>query len=87
MGDIVWQKRIGDEYSASPVYADGKMWLFSEQGKSTVIRPGRDFEILAENQLDDSFLASPALSGGAFYLRSRTHLLSDRKASRRRQAK
>lgn len=73
-GEIVWQKRIGGEYSASPVYADGKIWLFSEDGKATVIRTGRSFELLAENQLDDGFLSSPAIAGKAFYLRTRTHL-------------
>jgi outer membrane protein assembly factor BamB len=73
-GELVWQKRIGGEYSASPVYADGKIWLFSEDGKTTVIRPGRTFEALAENQLDEGFLASPAVAGKAFYLRTRTHL-------------
>src|SRR5499427_1573841 len=73
-GELVWQKRIGGEYSASPVYADGKIWLFSEDGKTTVIRPGRAFESLAENRLDEGFLASPAIAGKAFYLRTRTHL-------------
>jgi outer membrane protein assembly factor BamB len=73
-GEMVWQKRIGGEYSASLVYADGKIWFFSEEGKTTVIRPGRTFEMLAENQLDDGFLASPATAGKAFYLRTRTHL-------------
>jgi len=73
-GEVVWQKRIGGEYSASPVYADGRIWMFSEDGKATVIKPGRTFELLAENQLDDGFLASPAIAGKAFYLRTRTHL-------------
>ncbi len=73
-GEMVWQKRIGGEYSASPVYADGKVWFFSEEGKTTVIKPGRAFEMLAENRLDDGFLASPAIAGNAFYLRTRTHL-------------
>jgi outer membrane protein assembly factor BamB len=73
-GEMVWQKRIGGEYSASPLYADGKIWLFSEEGKSAVLRAGREFELLAENQLDEGFLASPAVVGKAFYLRSRTHL-------------
>jgi outer membrane protein assembly factor BamB len=73
-GELVWQKRIGGEYSSSPVYADGKIWLFSEDGKTTVISPGRTFEALAENRLDDGFLASPAVAGKAFYLRTRTHL-------------
>ena len=73
-GEVIWQKRIGGEYSASPVYADGRVWLFSEEGKTSVIRPGRTFELLAENQLDDGFLASPAIAINAFYLRTRTHL-------------
>lgn len=73
-GQMVWQQRIGGEYSASPVYADGKIWLFSEEGKTTVLKPGRTFEKLAENKLDEGFLASPALAGKAFLLRTRTHL-------------
>jgi outer membrane protein assembly factor BamB len=73
-GDVVWQQRVGGEYSASPVYADGRIWLFSEEGKTTVIQPGRKFALLAENQLGDGFLASPAIAGRAFYLRTRTHL-------------
>jgi outer membrane protein assembly factor BamB len=73
-GEIIWQNRIGGEFSASPVYADGKIWLFSEEGKTTVIKPGRTFAVLAENQLDDGFLASPAIAGKAFFLRTRTHL-------------
>ncbi len=73
-GEIVWQQRIGGEYSASPVYADGKIWLFSEEGKTTAFKPGRTFEKLAENNLDEGFLASPAIAGKAFFLRTRTHL-------------
>jgi len=73
-GEIVWQQRIGGEYSASPVYADGKIWMFSEEGKTTVIKPGRTFEKLAENHLGEGFLASPAIAGKAFFLRTRTHL-------------
>ncbi len=81
-GEIVWQQRIGGEYSASPVYADGKIWMFSEEGKTTVIKPGRTFEKLAENNLDDGFLASPAIAGKAFYLRTRTHLYRIEKPSK-----
>jgi outer membrane protein assembly factor BamB len=73
-GEQVWQQRIGGEYSASPVYADGKIWLFSEDGKTTVIKPSRTFELLGENRLEQGFLASPAIAGKAFYLRTRTHL-------------
>lgn len=73
-GEVVWQQRIGGEYSASPVYADGRLWFFSEDGKTTVLKPGRTFEQVAENRLDDGFMASPAIAGKAFFLRTRTHL-------------
>ena len=73
-GEQVWQQRIGGEYSASPVYADGRLWFFSEDGKTKVLNPGRVFEQLGENRLDDGFLASPAIAGKAFYLRTRTNL-------------
>ena len=73
-GEVIWQKRIGGEYSASPVYAEGRIWLFSEEGKTSVIRAARTFELLAENNLDEGFLASPAIADSAFYLRTRTHL-------------
>ena|SRR5579883_1760483 len=73
-GQQVWQEWIGGEYSASPVSADGKLWFCSEDGKTTVLKPRRTFEKLAENRLDDGFLASPAIAGKAFYLRTRTHV-------------
>ena len=73
-GSIRWQERIGGEFSASPAYADGKVWLFSEAGKTSVIAPGKTFQLLSENQLGDGFLASPAIVGREFYLRARTHL-------------
>jgi len=73
-GKILWQERIGGEFSASPAFADGKIWLFSEEGKTTVIAPGKAFQLLAESQLGDGFLASPAIAGRSFILRTRTHL-------------
>lgn len=73
-GQLVWLKRIGGEFSASPIYADGKIWLFDEEGKATVFKPGRAFEPVAENRLDEGCLASPAASGKALFVRTRTHL-------------
>ena len=73
-GEQVWQERIGGEYSASPVYVDGRLWFFSEDGKTTVLKPGRVLSRVGENQLDEGFLASPAIAGKAFYLRTRSHL-------------
>ncbi len=73
-GEVVWTGRIGGTHSASPVAADSRVYFFDEEGKTTVIDAGRTFKVLAENQLGDGFMASPAIAGKAFYLRSRTHL-------------
>lgn len=73
-GDVVWTSRVTGEYSASPVFAAGCVYLFSEDGKTTVLEAGRRFKVLAENRLGDGFMASPAIDGKAFILRSRTHL-------------
>ncbi len=73
-GEIVWQKRIGGAYSASPIYADGRIYFFSEDPKATVIEPARRLEVLAVNELDDGFMASPAVVGKALILRTKTHL-------------
>jgi outer membrane protein assembly factor BamB len=56
-------------YRASPVYADGKVFLVARDGFSTVIKAGPKFEKLAENELDDDVSASLAISGGRIYIR------------------
>ena len=61
-------------YSASPIWADGRIYFFSEEGKTTVIEAGRRFKVLAENELESGFMASPAVAGRALFLRTRTHL-------------
>ena len=73
-GKLVWTESIGGKYAGSPIYADGRLYFFSQQGKTTVLKPGRSFEVLATNSLDGGFMASPAASGKAFFLRTRTHL-------------
>ena len=73
-GQTVWTERIGGGYQASPVYADGRLYFFSEDGTTTVLKPGRTFEVLATNTLASGFMASPAVAGKAFYLRTKTHL-------------
>lgn len=73
-GKELWQERIGGEYAASLLYADGRIYCFSQQGKATVLKPSRTFEVLARNELADGFMASPAVDGKALILRTRTHL-------------
>jgi outer membrane protein assembly factor BamB len=73
-GGILWQQRLGGNYSASPVLADGKIYFQSEEGVTTVIAPGREFRRLAVNRLDGAMLASMAVSDGALVIRTDRHL-------------
>ncbi len=73
-GEVYWQKRVGGRTFASPLYAEGRVYFFAQDGKTTVVRAGRQFEKLAENQLEGNVVATPAIVGGAIYLRTDTHL-------------
>lgn len=73
-GKELWAKRLGGEFSASPLYAEGRIYYFSQEGICTVVKAGRDYEELAVNKLADGFMASPAVSGKALFLRTHTHL-------------
>ena len=61
-------------YSASPVLADGKIYVTNEEGVTSVIAAGPKFEILAENPLNDYTLSSPAISDGRIYIKTSGHL-------------
>jgi outer membrane protein assembly factor BamB len=62
-------------YSASPVVADGKVYVTSESGRTAVVAAGPEFKILSENPLDDDYtLSSIAISGKELFLRTSTHL-------------
>jgi outer membrane protein assembly factor BamB len=73
-GDIVWQERVGGNYCASPVYADGKIYFLSEGGETTVIAAGPEFKILARNPLNEKCQASLAAAQGNFFLRTEKSL-------------
>lgn len=57
-------------YSASPVLADGKIYITNEDGLTTVFKAGPKFEVLAENALGDYCLSSPAISDGQIFMRT-----------------
>lgn len=70
-GKQVYEHRTNRiRHRASPVYADGKIFLSGRDGKVTVVQPGAEFKILAQNDLEESLAASPAISGGRIYLRT-----------------
>ena len=70
-GELVWKDRLaGGNYWASPIFGDGKLYFFSEQGVTSVLKPGKVFEKLAENQLDGLIMGSAAVAGNAFIIRT-----------------
>jgi hypothetical protein len=73
-GNEYWRIRIGGNHSASPIYADGRIYFLSEEGESVVIASGREFKKLAANQLNGRTLASMAVSKRSICVRTQTHL-------------
>ncbi len=75
-GDLVWQERLSGVHSASPVYADGRIYVLSEEGVTLVLRPGNKFDEIARNAVEGVCKASMVSSQGHFYIRSSTYLYS-----------
>ncbi len=73
-GEVLWRERLEGRYSASPVWADGRIYFLSEKGKTTVVRAGGEFKVLAENELNEKCCASPAVSQKHIFIRSENNL-------------
>jgi len=73
-GNAVKQERLGGTFSASPLLADGKIYLFNEQGEGFVVDPIKDWKVVQTNKLDSGCMASPAAIGKQIILRTTTHL-------------
>jgi len=69
-GEVVWRERLGNKFSASPVWADGKIYFLAENGKMTVVLDGPTFQVVAQNDLGEKCCASPAISQGNLFLRT-----------------
>lgn len=78
-GTEIYRERIAHResgFSASPVAADGKLYLSSEDGDVFVVRAGPEFELISKNEIGELLMASPALSDGVLYLRGTDHLFA-----------
>ncbi|MEM9015537.1 MAG: PQQ-binding-like beta-propeller repeat protein [Verrucomicrobiota bacterium] len=69
-GEALWHERIDGNYSASPLFADGKIFLANQEGVVRVLAPGPNYDPLAENQLNGSIMASPIALEGSLVIRS-----------------
>jgi outer membrane protein assembly factor BamB len=68
-GEQQWKKRLGGNFSASPVLVDDLVIVPNLEGSTFVFRAGEEFEEIAENRLGDDAYASPAVAGGQIFLR------------------
>jgi outer membrane protein assembly factor BamB len=79
-GTQVWKERLGEsdsgavEFHASPVAGAGRVYFTSKNGSVKVLRAGATFELLADNAMGETIIASPAISNGQIFLRGQTHL-------------
>jgi outer membrane protein assembly factor BamB len=73
-GEVKWSERLGGEFKASPVAADGHIYFVDRAGKCTVVAAAPAFRKLAENVLGDEVIASPAVSDGRIFLRGKRAL-------------
>jgi outer membrane protein assembly factor BamB len=73
-GELRWTERLSGAFSASPVFAAGHIFLFGENGTTTILKPGKEFVKLAENSVDGRIMASPAVLDRSIILRTDTQL-------------
>jgi hypothetical protein len=73
-GEEISRQRLGGRYSASPVWADGRIYCLSEKGRTTVIEDEPQFQVLAENELNEKCFASPAVSHKQIFIRTESNL-------------
>lgn len=80
-GEIVWMKRLTGVHWASPVYADGRIYITSEDGVTIVLRPGPKYDEIASNEIGETCMASIAVSQGNLFMRSAENLYCIRPSS------
>jgi outer membrane protein assembly factor BamB len=74
-GERLWMERLGTHFSSSPVTASGLVYFSSDEGNTTVVRPGEKLDVVAENKLGEYCYASPAISQGQIFWRGEKHLI------------
>jgi outer membrane protein assembly factor BamB len=73
-GQVVWQERLKGKFSSSPVAGDGKVYVLSEEGTLFTLKAGKAYEVLAESPVKERGQATPAISGGAVFVRGQKTL-------------
>ncbi len=75
-GKVLWQERVGGNYSGSPVCVDGRLYCMSEEGDVPVVAASREYKLIARNPIGEGSRSTPAVAGGRMYLRTYGRLIS-----------
>ncbi len=78
-GELYYKKKLGPlgtGFTASPVASNGKLYFTSEQGNVFVVKPGKEFKLLAENSMNDICMATPAISENILFYRTHHYLIA-----------
>ena len=70
LGKLIWRQRLEGRFFASPLWADGYIYVFAHDGRTLVLEPGEEFRQVAENRLGGKVNATPAIAGRAIFLRT-----------------
>ena len=83
-GELIYQQRLPSSFSASPVAADGKLYLASEDGDVFVVKAGRQYELLSKNTMGQPLMATPALTQGMLIVRAENviYAIGERKTAK-----
>ena len=73
-GAEVWTEHVTSSFNASPLFIDGNVWFFSVRGDVLVLKAGRNFEVVARNQLDSGIWATPAVVRNSMIIRTEKYL-------------
>ena len=73
-GEEIWSTHMKSNYDASPIYINGNIWFFSVKGEVLVIKAGRKYEVIAENQMDSGIWATPAVLRNSMIMRTQKYL-------------
>ena len=73
-GELIWKERVGGNFSSSPLYANGNLYLQSEAGETTVVATGKKYREIGRNQLKAPTLASFAVADDTLLIRTKSQL-------------
>jgi outer membrane protein assembly factor BamB len=73
-GKPVWEENLKSKFSPSPVYADGKIFILSEEGETHIVEAANQFKLISTNPLNERCQASPAISNGKLFIRTEKNL-------------